>query len=347
MYDTRPEPNMFILPYNTRLWSKIPVAKILLQHKQLLPHDTSSPMHGHKHSKSLGRMFFNHTSISSLDEVQRHKISVEPCFCMRHPDIAAPYIPTGAHHVMTMSDGLLRNTNLEKCWTICGTKHRFIDDERMSEQLKDTMKAHTRAAVSRTKNLMSENTNIHYGYEGWASSLLTDINAHIDDIPSGADPIECLPLQFRNNISSLQPSDIRRLRQLQSDFCIYRVDKNSGAFSLICLRGYLEGCSHSLKSQAYELQDVIHDSHDLMKRKFNIAQHDSMSTYSELPKLHKRIQPAMRPLVNSHATTNTKLSQNLTMAFLYKLGNSHIRRIIAHPPAYIRACDSIRVLYGV
>ncbi len=175
-------------------------------------------MHGRKHSTSLGRLFFNHTSISKLDEVQRHKISVDPCFCMRHPNIAAPYIPTGAHHVMTMSDGLLQNANLEKCWTMCGTKHRFIDDERMSEVLKDTMKAHARAAVSRSKNLMTENTNIHHGYERWAASLLTDIYKHIDDIPNGANPTECLPHKFRNDISSLQSPDIRRLRQLQSDF---------------------------------------------------------------------------------------------------------------------------------
>ncbi len=36
IYDTRSDPNMFILPYNTRLWGKIPVAKILLQHRKFI-----------------------------------------------------------------------------------------------------------------------------------------------------------------------------------------------------------------------------------------------------------------------------------------------------------------------
>ncbi len=44
---------------------------------------------------------------------------------------------------------------------ICGMS------EPLCQVLKDTMKAHARAAVSRSKNLMTENTNIHHGYERW------------------------------------------------------------------------------------------------------------------------------------------------------------------------------------
>ena len=29
----------------------------------------------------------------------------------------------------TMSDGLLQNDTLRKCWSMCGTKHRFIHDD--------------------------------------------------------------------------------------------------------------------------------------------------------------------------------------------------------------------------
>ncbi len=125
---------------------------------------------------------------------------------------------------------------------------------------------------------------------------------------------------FRQNTPELDQTAVRRLRKLQSDFCIYTVDKNPGAFSLICLRGYLEGCSTSLNGPAYELQaateeDIIHDNRVKLKESFHISPHPTVSIYSEMPKLHKAVQPAMRPLVNSHATTNTKLSSNLTIAF--------------------------------
>ena len=222
---------------------------------------------------------------------------------------------------MTMSDGLLHNATLRKCWTMCGTKHRFIQDEPMTDLLRDTMrmKAHAQSGVSKCKRIMSENTTNHRGYEQWASSVTADICRHINNIPNGTDPGKCLPVAHRQNIPELDQTAMKRLRKLQSDFCIYTVDKNSGAFSLICLRGYLEGCSASLDSQAYELQDasaedIIHDNQEKVQERFNITPHPTMSIYSELPKLHKAVQPAMRPLVNSHATTNTKLSLNLTIA---------------------------------
>ena len=74
-YDARTPPNMIIFPFNTRLRNKVPIAKILQQHKHLLPLTTGNPMQGHKHSKSLGRLFFNHTTVSRLDETQRQTIS--------------------------------------------------------------------------------------------------------------------------------------------------------------------------------------------------------------------------------------------------------------------------------
>ena len=239
---------------------------------------------------------------------------------MKHPDLAAPYIPSGAHYVMTMSDGLLQNDTLRTCWSMCGTKHRFIHDDPMSGQLRDTMKAHAQSGVSKCKKVMSENTTVHHGYDQWAASMTASICKHIDDIPDGTDPIISIPAAFRHSIPELDQDAMRRLRQLQADFCVYTVDKNAGAFSLICLRGYLEGCSRSLDSQVYELQDtlaadIVRDNYVMMKDRFNITPHDNMSIYSEMPKLHKAVQPAMRPLVNSYAITNTKLSTNLTIAF--------------------------------
>ena len=56
---------MIIFLYNTRLWNKVPIAKILQQHKHLLPLTTSNPIQGHQHSKSLGQLFFNHTTVTN------------------------------------------------------------------------------------------------------------------------------------------------------------------------------------------------------------------------------------------------------------------------------------------